>query len=330
MKLLRLKLVNHRRRNKASRNAVYVQLRDNINNYFAKLAKHYQWRPENVQIIDTGINAVIVKFTDKKKKYALKIPSSGFIAHEVFFYNQLKKHRIKSPEVITFNLDKSIIPYPFMIMQWIDGAQSFENHVDDKIAQQGGQLYAQELIKVHRITVAGFGSPIDVKGKAWTSRSWLVTLREFINQNIQPGTPKAIFRKRDFDTIKILSWQNKKLEIDQPKLLHGDLPNSLMRIQPQIEFLAFIDPSLPIGGDPMYDLASIYVVDEMANLGSGFMRGFTNSYRSMQVLTKAEFYRCQHLKLFHYFWKTCYFYDHGWNYHKLYLETLTYLDTLTN
>jgi len=268
-----------------------------------------------------GVNATLIKYQTRNKHFYVKIPQNGLVKPEVFFLNKLRKHNIPAPKIIYHDTSLGIIPYPFLILERIEGGQSFEKHIKDKIAIEGGYVYGQWLYKIHKIRVNGFGLPIDTQGKAWTNRTWVAALRNFLVKNIKPSTPEKIFTETELKKIYNLTINNSRLNIKKPVLLHGDIPNGIMRLQPKIELLAFIDPGEIIGGDFIFDISSIYCLNEKGEFGSGFMKGLLLGYTKLHKFTYEEKYRFRCLRLFHLFWKTCFFYDHEWQTDNLYNKT---------
>lgn len=307
--------------------SVRQNLLENIDQYFKEVSTAQGINPSNAEVIDTGVNAVIVKFSDQGQNYALKIPSDKEVIPEIYFLKRLEGAVIKAPRIIDFDLSEEIVPFPYLITKWIDEAESFENEPKSTILK-GATIYGRELAKLHRLSAGGFDYPLDINGQKWSCGSWLCALRNFIERNIQVSSMEKIFGKRELGIIQDLTWKNKRLEIDSPKLLHGDIPNGLMKIYPKICFLGFIDPNPPIGGDPMYDLSSIYIPNEEGNINYLFTEGLLRGYREVVDLDEEDEYRFRCLRLFHLFWKTCFFYEHGWNHKSLHKETLKYLSKI--
>lgn len=292
---------------------------------FRTITLELNMKTDKIFVEKGGVNATLIRYQVKDKQYYVKIPKNELVIPEIFFLNKLKRYGIPAPKIIYYDTSKAIIPYPFLIMERIERGQSFGKHIKDNIAVRGGYVYAQWLYKIHKIKVNGFGSPIDIQGRTWTSGTWIEALRDFLIKNIKSSTPGRIFRKTEIKKIYNITVNNPRLDIKRPVLLHGDIPNGIMMVKPRVELLAFIDPGEIIGGDFIFDVSSVYCFNERGEYGSGFMKGFLARYRELHKLTLEEQYRFYHLRLFHLFWKTCFFYDHKWKIENLYNETLKQL-----
>lgn len=283
----------------------------NLGNYFSKIVDFFNLNPKNVHQIKGGINSILIKYSEHNKNYLVKIPLNKFVIPEIFFLKELNKNNIPAPHVVHFMTNQDIFPYPFFIMDWIEGAQSFDSHINNKVAEKGGAVYAEELIKIHRIQVSGFGVPLDVEGRKWSSNSWLDALSEFLEINIDRNTPSNIFSKLELELIFSFTISNRKIKIRNPVLIHGDIPNGLMQIDPEIKLIAFIDPAGIIGGDFLYDVSSVYCINEAGEMGHGFMKGYRIIF-NLHGIEPEEKFRLECLRLFHFFWKTCFFYERSW------------------
>lgn len=303
----------------------FYNLRENLGAYFLQIAEKYLLIPEKIKLIDGGINSVLIKFKNKHSSYLLKITANKDATSEIFFYRALSANNLPVPKIINFNLTEGLIPYQFFIMEEVEGVQSFQGHTNDKTAISGGYLYAKELKKVHNIAVNGFGKPLDIEGENWSQKSWLGALKSFFDENAGYQNVKNLFTSEQLKAIYRLTILNQKLEILKPCLLHGDIPNSLMQIKPTIKFLAFIDPSGIIGGDYLYDVSSVYHINEKGEIGVGFMKGFEKGCAETHPMNDQEIYRFHCLRLFHLFWKSGFFYKHGWSTSLLHEQTLAKL-----
>lgn len=301
-------------------------LTDDAYKYFYKAAKALGLNPKNILLISSN-DSYVFKFGNRGNSYAFKMALKDTLVPEIFFIKTLKKFSIPCQELVAYNISRKIIPYPFFITKWIE-ADSFVGHINDKVAIEGGIAYGKELVKIHKIKVSGFGIPSDLEGKRWTSRSWTGALEDFFKKYCRLDTPYKLFNKDEVGYIFDIVFKNKKLDIPRAYLLHGDVPNSLALKKPNIKLLAFIDPGRMIGGDPMFDLASIYNINEKGEFGKGFMKGLIAGYSLVKPLTSRERCRFRYLRLFHLFWKTCLFYDKKWNCTFLLEKTRSYLNYL--
>lgn len=297
-----------------------------INKYLDKVSKNVGLNPTNIHRIYSQ-NSKILKFDSGKNTYAFKVSLIDSLTTEVFFINTLKTNLIPCEELVTYDFTKKVIPYSFIITKWIK-ADSFIGHINDRISIKGGIEYGKELTKIHKIKTKGFGLPLNVYGSRWSSLTWNDALKSFFQNNIKNETPLKIFHKNTVDVIIGKTINNPKISVPTARLIHGDLPNCLATIKPTVKLLAFIDPGGIVGGDPMYDLSFVYNYNEEGKFGNGFMEGLRIGYVNIKQLTKYEEYRFNHLRLFHLFWKTCYFYDQGWKYSYLMSKTNAYLKLL--
>lgn len=310
-----------------NRSESYYTLFENLDKYVECIVTKYIHDASVIELIRGSVNAAIVKITTPNAKLLLKIPSNKYLIPEIFFIKTLNSKKLPSPKTIEYDIDQTHIPYPYLITEWINGAESFAGHIDDQIAIDGGNVYAQNLYPVHQITVRGFGIPKDVDGTKWSCTSFVEALNEFFGSNIVQETPKLLYGNT-LSNIEEFTLKNDHLNTQNSVLLHGDIPNGLMRINPTIQLLAFIDPAGIIGGDFLYDAASVFCINEDGDYGTGFMHGFRNTYFSMHLLNTVEKSRYELLLLFHLYWKSCFFHDHGWNPKFLINECLKQLDVV--
>jgi len=297
-----------------------------IESHLFKVSKIFGYKPKNIQYI-YGSNSIVAKFDSNNLTYAFKISLIDSLMTEVYFINTLKNNSIPCQELMNYDFSNKIIPFSFIITKWIN-SDSFVGHVDDEISINGGQEYGKGLIGIHKIELGGFGVPLDINGTKWSSPTWNKALESFFKKNIRSKTPLKIFDTNIVETIIDKTYRNTKLSIPVPYLIHGDLPNSLATISPKIKLLAFIDPGGIIGGDPMFDLSFVYTYNKNGDFGNGFMKGLISGYTDIRKLTNSEMYRFNHLKLFHLFWKTCFYYDQKWNHEYLMSETHSVLKQL--
>jgi len=296
-------------------------------NYLSKVAKKLGLDPKDISILSRP-NSIVYKYTHNNQTFALKVSLIDTLETEVFFIKTLNANFIPSQLLVAYDFSKEIIPCSFIITRWING-DSFIGHINDEISFKGGIEYGKELVKMHEIKTGGYGVPLDPLGKKWSSKNWNRALISFISKNIKKETPLKIFDKETINSISRMTYFNSKLSINEPKLIHGDLPNCLAQKKPEVKLLALIDPGGIVGGDPMYDLSFIYNYDENGYFGEGFMNGLLKGYTDQKKLSPSEIYRFKCLRLFHLYWKTCFFYDKKWNHNFLMSETNEYLKVLT-
>lgn len=300
----------------------------NSKQYISEIFSYLNIKSEDIDLINTGTTSLIVKFRQGTKYYCLKIPSDKVIIPEIFFLQKAKENHIKVPEIISYDINSKVIPFPFIIVEWIDNSQSFTGHITDGVAVSAGSVYAEEIYKLHQIKVNGFGYPLDIKGNKWDSETWVDALKLFIDRNIDNQIPKLLFNNSQLEGIYNATIRNNKLNLDQPNLIHGDIPNGLMKWHPKIEFLGFIDPSGIVGGNYMFDVASIYNINENGDLGEGFMSGFEGKYRDLHKFDADTEYSFKCHRLFHIFWRSCYFYQNKWNHESLVQLTIKSLNEI--
>ena len=299
----------------------YYTLFDNLGDYIEYIIDVATIKNvEDIFLVAGGLNAAIVRVKcHNAGEVKVKIPSDKLIFSEVFFLKQLKAHAIPAPKVLHYSSDCRVIPYPFMVTEWISNAQTFYGR-DEETLIDGGRVYAEALHQVHQIPTKGFGMPLDAEGITWSAKSWTEALTQFLGQTIKSDA--IVFSQSERRDILALTVNNDKLNFKNPSLIHGDPPNGLMRITPTVRLLGLFDPSSIVGGSPLFDWTSIYCINENGDLGTGFMKGMSNfsqCYTNLRPVPVAEH------RLFHFFWKTCYFYDHGWEVHSLKDATLKQL-----
>jgi len=296
--------------------AGYINLKKNIESYSQMIFHELNIKAQDIRFLDSSVNAIIVRFLANGKEFALKVPSNKRLLHEVFFINTLKQYGVQTLDLVHVDLDCKIIPHPFFIAEWIMLADSFEGHYNDSVAYEGGVVYGTELTKVHVIPTNGYGLPLDINGERWSAESMNGALKNFLHENIFDLQANKTVSNKDLEAIYSLTVHNQKLN-SKSFLLIGDIPNALMQISPSVKVLAFNDPSGILSGNPLYDLSSMYFYNENADIGTGFMKGFTHSWRHTMKVTPHVQFQFDCFRLFHLYWKTCFFNDHKWNYQKV-------------
>jgi len=264
---------------------------------------------DNVVRLNTDTNSLLFKLESNKASLLLKIPSDGFVLPEVFFLRSLTKAKVLSPKVVSYSVAG---PYPFILMTFIEGGQDFDDS-SSSVSYESAVEYGRSLQRVHHIKTLGYGIPLDAEGLIWESSTWLGALKTFLEKVVSSTTFKALYSSSEIEEILRYTTENPRLEIKNPFLLHGDIPNGIMQYKPKIKFLAFIDPATIISGDPIYDIASVYCVNERGSYGTDFMRGFGSVFEKYIDSSDDVKYRWNCLRLFHLFWKSAFFVEQGWS-----------------
>jgi aminoglycoside phosphotransferase (APT) family kinase protein len=222
----------------------------------------------------------------------------------VSYFRLLCDTGVPVPAVLVFDDTRQVIPYDFMIMEALPGQEA--GRLPVQMQRRAGFLTGQALRRVHEVKPGGFGYPLPTG--SWSSSSWLDALRRNYMEDGSTARKREVFSAGEDARIEALTLGNTSLEAPVPRLIHGDPSpaNSLCTYaEDDVTLTGLIDPSVVIGGDPMFDLVA--GTGNRDDFGRGLWDGYTHD-RSLTIEGQNRF---SHLLLFSCYWTACWQYATG-------------------
>lgn len=198
-------------------------------------------------------------------RYLLLRFEENLMEAEKYVYELCKKENIECSEVLACDTSKKLIDRDFMIVRYIPSVAMSNVQLAE---EQKIPLYKEigkQTKRMHCITNQTFGRVSEIlSGLEFLSWSdyLLSELEDICSRLIRDSgiDPNEASRARKV-LIKYESWLN---EIETPRLVHTDLwaGNILLNEQDK-KIAAIIDSDRAIFGDPDYDLACPWLVNEI-------------------------------------------------------------------
>ncbi len=286
----------------------YYRIMENLKDIFAEIVNKANIDLEDANLMETGYTNVSILVRDtNKQKYLMKISADDRLFAEIFWYKKVYENEINVPKIIISDYSKKEIPFMYEVLEFIEGIHT-NNKVSLELQYKGAYLVGQELRQLHKIPVDGFGT-IDTNGK-WTKRTWTEALKEFLDIRTKDKSALEIFTKKQIDKIYDYFLYDKKMEVRDPKLIHGDIGDDNFIYTPKENKITFLDPGSLIGGDPIFDLA----YSSIPWSRKAFFKGIREGYEKEKLLTDEEEYRFERLKLICLFFAAVELYKKKWEY----------------
>ncbi len=242
-------------------------------------------------LIEKGNINICYRVTDHDhQKYVIKICTNDRLFAEVFWRKKLCDNKLNVPRQICVDYSKKEIGYMYEVLEFIDGVH-INSKVSEEIQYRGAHLTGQELRKHHNIAVSGFES-VDCDGK-WTKKTWIETLQNYLGIRQRHKCALELFTQKEIDRICDYAIHDKMMDIQNPKLIHGDIGYNNLIYTPEKDKIYFLDPGRIIGGDPIFDLAYA----SMPWAKGLFFRGIMDGYEKEKPLTSEEAHRFRKLRL---------------------------------
>jgi aminoglycoside phosphotransferase (APT) family kinase protein len=277
----------------------YYALFDGAAEYLARIVPALGFIPCEVTV-RAGEEGLIACCVAAREQAVVKIAAYGGLLTTTTFYQLAGSAGIPVPAVRLWDLSSRVIPYEYLVMDLLPGKEA--TVLPPPMRRQAGFLTGQTLRRLHAVPAGGFGAPLD--GGRWSSPSWLDALHRGYLEDGSTARKHEVFSASEIAAIEGLTVGNQALDIAEPRLIHGDPSpaNSLCMHAPQVGLTGFIDPSVIIGGDPIFDLVAGTGGDE------AFAAGVREGYTATCPLTTAETARFHHLRLFSTYWTACWQY----------------------
>ena len=189
-------------------------------------------------VVKNARNSVCVSVTDtSSKKYFVKICPYNNLVSEIFWRKKAHENNIPTPRTIFADTSKKNIPYMFEVIEFVDGVNW------DFLSYERMYEYAKRtgiwLRKIHGIPVDGFGRIND--DKTWTDETWLESLEKYKGFDNQKADALELFSSDELEKLRRTTYENKWINIGNPKLIHGDINQGNLILSSSGE-IVFIDP----------------------------------------------------------------------------------------
>ncbi|HCP08260.1 MAG TPA: hypothetical protein DIT25_00440 [Candidatus Moranbacteria bacterium] len=241
---------------------------------------HYS---ENLVIIKKQDNPEVYKIESGKNNLVFKIFSdrSQSLAAEKF-YDFAGKNGISVSKLI-------LMKETWILIAWLDG--ELVKNLDKSHQYESGIKVGEELHKMHKILMSGFGWPIDAKNfiskySDFNFNFFINKINDFIRDGCDPYLRDEMNKIFGNESLReILSFKG-------PVLLHGDLASTNIIVDKKGKCW-FFDPGEIISGDPMMDLG----YSQTSQNSFEFRKGVWEGYVSEKKLSSEEEIRFKKWKL---------------------------------
>lgn len=214
---------------------------------------------------------------------------------EKYVYELCKKENIVCSEVLVCDTSKQWIDRDFMIVTYIPSIAM----CDAKLTQeQKVPLYIElgkQTKRIHGITSQAFGRVSEIlSGLSFSSWSeyLLSELEDICSRIIRDNGIKLEETVRAKQVV--MKYQDWLDEIKTPRLIHTDLweGNILLDKQKKNQIVAIIDSDRAIFGDPDYDLACPWLINDAFFKGYGIQENsfHTEEFDSIKRITRRKIY----------------------------------------
>lgn len=275
---------------------------ENLADYFETLVKHYDLGIVSANQMHSGTMSAVVELATAQRHIVIKISAREDLESEAFFLETARLHGIDAPAVIKADFTKSIIPFDYMFLKYIEGVTPEKLTAEQ--AQQSGYMFGENLARVHEVHADGVGS-IRKNRYNVALQDWQKLLQNSLEQKwkgVYAKHPSSFPERHHHIVQKLL--ETSALHDFSPRLLHGDVGgnNYLTHIDAKnnVERVYFIDPGTWVGGDPMQDLA----FSQISWNYPGFSEGVIKGYMKRHPLSPSEQQRFDILKVYNQFWAT--------------------------
>lgn len=218
-----------------------------------------------------GTNHLVYFIEVDKKKYVLRMNFKDIrdFHREIWAYQNFSKWYIPCPKLYFYDESKEIVPYPYMILECVDGEhpESKEDYI--LVAKEG-------LPVVHSVDILGFGEINDGKGEF---DKW----EKYISDRFEKSYPNIKSKKLLDDEVldrikKLYKIMEKQIGLSQGKLLLSDIGRGNAFIKNN-KFYKFIDFEIIVSGDPIYDYSTLDYYEDVFIWPENIVNNQTNLRR---------------------------------------------------
>jgi len=228
-----------------------------IQNVVKKHFPNSEFNTTNVLKWVRGTNHLVYIIEVEKNKYVLKTDYrtiEGF-NREIWAYQNFKNWYIPCPKLYFYDDSKDIHPYPYMILEFIEGEHPEKGDKESLIS-----MINLGLPIVHSVEIEGFGKINDGKGK---NKSW----NEFISNRFEKSFPNIKKNKLLDEELlkkikKLYKLMEHSLNLKKGKLLLGDLSQNNFFCKNN-KFYKFIDFEGVLSGDPLWNYATLFFFENI-------------------------------------------------------------------
>ncbi|MCK5699447.1 MAG: aminoglycoside phosphotransferase family protein [Candidatus Aenigmarchaeota archaeon] len=269
----------------------HCRIVENLCDIFTKIISKSKIKANSYTVVEKGNMSVCLQVTDYSgQKYLIKICTNDRLFAETFWRKNLYENKLNVPKSIYIDCSKKDIGYMYEILEFIEGIH-INTSISEELQYSGAYLIGQELRRHHNIAVSGFES-VDCDGR-WTKKTWIETLQDYLGIRQRHKCALELFTQKEIDRIYDYAIHDKMMDIQNPKLIHGDVGYNNLIYTPEKDKIYFLDPGRIIGGDPIFDLAYA----SMPWAKGLFFRGIMDGYEKEKPLTSEEAHRFRKLRL---------------------------------
>jgi aminoglycoside phosphotransferase (APT) family kinase protein len=210
----------------------------------------------NLESVAAGTFSEIWRFNSSDRPLLLKASrdvAAGGLAVEALVSSMLASQRIDHPQVHGFDDSLSLLPVPFVVMDFVEGRSMRELDNDADMVARKLPKIAEMFRRIHTVSGAGYGL-IDVVGGALegTHETWGGYLATRFDAHLQFLIVSGLLKETEADELRVAAAPIEPRP--PPKLLHGDCgPHNIMI--GNMGSPVFIDWEDATFGDPEFDLA---------------------------------------------------------------------------
>jgi aminoglycoside phosphotransferase (APT) family kinase protein len=198
--------------------------------------------------------------TEYVMKVSPKVRNNNSFEQEAWAYQELRKHHIPVPEVITVDTTSQIFPEAYLLMRKMQGVPFNKAKPSEAEKKSISEQLGQYLYLMHQISLPRFGwlDMVDGKPVGKANSYW-----EYIVEELSAGWWIEDFRKNKYlseasiDDVRKLFDQNKSLfALDQASLVHTDATSNNILVKGG-RITSILDMENIMASDPVVDFVWI-------------------------------------------------------------------------
>lgn len=276
--------------------------------------KHFSKNIAEYKLLKGGLfnTAYLIELESSSEKYVLRVEprnrekllpfEHNLPEAENYICELLEKNGIPSNRVVASDFSERIIDRKYMIFSYIDGIVLSDKLIQKKNAPNLYEQVGKITREIHELRGEYYGRVSD-SFRGVTYSSWSDFIFSELSELETACVENKVISAKAFERIRALFKDGKKYfdSVTEPCLVHSDLwAGNVMVNNEQSEVLAVIDTDRCVFGDPDFDLAAPWMINE------NFLRGYGGVCNTEERKIKLLYYNLFYAIIDAYVWKVEY------------------------